>query len=342
MRLLSCSRSATWSDVAQNRPFLPPLRSRATVVPMLTQVSVTNFRCLQNVTVRLEPLTILVGPNASGKTTLLRALDPGLSLHEQDFWQRRPGTLQREFGFDDRPGVVDAWTSAGPRTSRAGQPDWTGFRYQLLQLQPEKLRSLNLLQEQTLLVGDGGNLANVFATLVRERQTKLVADFTRLVPVYRDVVSRPSQGGHHRLVFQDRWSDVWYEPAQVSDGSILTLALLALQYQDPPVDLVAIEDLEHGLHPYLMGEILGLLRRMSRGEIGHKSTQIVVATHSAELLEFAEPREVRFMNRHADGSVVVEEAPLDEPEWKQVVNEHQGSLASLWLSGGLGGVPGAP
>ncbi|MBN1608613.1 MAG: AAA family ATPase [Polyangiaceae bacterium] len=189
---------------------------------MLTRVSVTNFRCLQNVTVRLEPPTILVGPNASGKTTLLRALDPGRLLDEQDFWQGRQGSLKREFSFDDRPRVVDAWSlvSTPPRLNRSQQPDWPGFRYQLLQLQPVKLRNPNLLQEQTLLADDGGNLANVFVTLARDRQNQLVKDFTRLVPVYRDVVSRPSQGGHHRLVFQDRWSDVWDEPAQVSDGSI--------------------------------------------------------------------------------------------------------------------------
>jgi len=59
--------------------------------------------------------------------------------------------------------------------------------------------------------------------------------------------------------------------------------------------------------PVLMGEILGLLRKMSRGEIGPKPTQIVVAT-TPRALEFAEPKEVRFMNRDADGGVVVEEA----------------------------------
>jgi predicted ATPase len=92
----------------------------------------------------------------------------------------------------------------------------------------------------------------------------------------------------------------------------------------------------------LIGEVLSTLRKMSRGEIGAKATQIVLATNSAGLLEFVEPKEVRFLSRNPDGSVTVEEAPTSAADWEQVLNEHQGSLGNLWLSGGLGGVPGGP
>ncbi|HXG41122.1 MAG TPA: ATP-dependent endonuclease [Dehalococcoidia bacterium] len=42
---------------------------------MLTRLQVRNFRCLENIDVPLEPLTAFVGPNGSGKTTFLRAID---------------------------------------------------------------------------------------------------------------------------------------------------------------------------------------------------------------------------------------------------------------------------
>jgi predicted ATPase len=151
---------------------------------------------------------------------------------------------------------------------------------------------------------------------------------------------RPLGAGNHRVVLQDRWRDIWYEPVNVSDGSLIVLALLTLGYQDPSPDLLVIEELERGLHPYLIGEILTILRKMTAGEVGKKQTQIVLATHSAELLEFANPKEVRFLKRMDDGGVAVEEAPTSAPDWEQVVKDHQGSLGTLWLSGGLGGVPG--
>jgi predicted ATPase len=139
---------------------------------------------------------------------------------------------------------------------------------------------------------------------------------------------------------KDRWRDTWYEPTNVSDGCLIALALLTLGHQSPSPDLIVIEELERGLHPYLIGEILSVLRKMTRGEIGKKETQVVIATHSAELLEFADPKEVRFLSRTDDGGVAVEEAPTSAPDWDQVVKDHQGSLGTLWLSGGLGGVPG--
>ena len=41
----------------------------------LKSIHIENFRSLRNVTLPLKPLTVLVGPNASGKSNALRALD---------------------------------------------------------------------------------------------------------------------------------------------------------------------------------------------------------------------------------------------------------------------------
>jgi predicted ATPase len=307
---------------------------------MLTGVTIKNFRCLRDVTIQLEPLTIFVGPNASGKSTLLKALNPQLKLgRPQDFWQGQPGLCDRQFQFQDRSPVERRAVLRDTADIRHSGPSDT-FAYQFLQLDPQALRKANVLTEQRILAPDGSNLANVVATLTRRQQEQLASEFSRLIPVYRDVTPRPLGDGQLRLVFQDRWQDSWYEPSNVSDGSLIALALLTLGYQRPPPDLIVIEELERGLHPYLMGEILSILRKITRGEVGNKQTQVVIATHSAELLEFANPKEVRFLSRADDGGVTIEEAPTSSPDWEQVVKDHQGSLGNLWLSGGLGGVPG--
>jgi predicted ATPase len=308
---------------------------------MLTGVTIKNFRCLRDVTIQLEPLTIVVGPNASGKSSLLKALNPQQQMRgPQDFWHGQPGMCERIFRFADRAPIECRDVQVvGGEIRRSQQGD--AFAYQFLQLDPGGLRKANVLTDERRLTADGSNLANVVATLSRRQQDQLASEFSRLVPVYRDVNPRPAGGGHHRLLFQDRWQqDAWYEPSHVSDGSLIVLALLTLGYQESPPDLIVIEELERGLHPYLIGEILSVLRKMTRGEVGKKQTQVVIATHSAELLEFAEAKEVRFLTRTDDGGVTVEEAPTAAPDWEQVVKDHQGSLGNLWLSGGLGGVPG--
>src|ERR1041385_1396973 len=49
-------------------------RSRRGSAAMIEHFHVENYRCLRDVSVDFGPLTILVGPNDSGKSTLLQAL----------------------------------------------------------------------------------------------------------------------------------------------------------------------------------------------------------------------------------------------------------------------------
>jgi predicted ATPase len=212
---------------------------------------------------------------------------------------------------------------------------------QYLHLDPNKMRAEHQVQQQKQLTVDGGNLASVVATMSRRRQEQLAQDLARMVPVLKDFTVQPAvKPGQHRFVFQDRWDDdVWYEPSEVSDGTLLALGLLALRYQLKPPQIVAIEEPEHGLHPFLLGEFVNFLRKLAHGELG-KPLQIVMSTQSAELLEFLEPSEVRFLNRQpSDGSVTVEEAPTGSDSWREAYAAHQESLGSLWLSGSLGGIP---
>src|SRR5579883_2612363 len=41
---------------------------------MITKVTVKNFRCLHDVEVQLGPFNVLIGPNDSGKSSLLKAI----------------------------------------------------------------------------------------------------------------------------------------------------------------------------------------------------------------------------------------------------------------------------
>ncbi len=299
---------------------------------MIRSVHIKNFRCLRDVKLELEPLTVLVGPNASGKTAILRALNP-YEWSATDGWQHAPVTdISMRFAFADAS--VSEVIQPGPRPA---------YRYQRLQLDVRLLREPNQLERAVVLDSNGSNLTNVFGTLTRRQQEEFSHQFCRLVPMFRDLDTVPIHGGRHGLRFQDRWNpSVWYTPQEVSDGTLLVVAFLALQYQSAPLDLVAIEEPERGLHPYLIGELIRLLRDLATGAIGGKPIQVVLATHSAELLEFVRPEEVRFLDRvPEDGSVEVTSIDTESTDWRQAFREYSESLGSAWLAGGLGGVPGA-
>src|SRR5436309_13417026 len=42
---------------------------------MIQSLSIRNFKVLREVDINLQPLTVIVGPNASGKTSILQALE---------------------------------------------------------------------------------------------------------------------------------------------------------------------------------------------------------------------------------------------------------------------------
>jgi len=42
---------------------------------VITRLEIENFKAIKKVAIELDPLTVLVGPNDSGKSTILQALD---------------------------------------------------------------------------------------------------------------------------------------------------------------------------------------------------------------------------------------------------------------------------
>lgn len=316
------------------------LASRARFATMIRNLRIENYRALRRVELTLEPLTVLVGPNGSGKSSLLRALTGG-GIAPTDCWRFDPSnTVAIETVSDagiTRRGGPSSLVLAG-RTQGSAQS-----AAQLVELDLKLLRAANNVNTAIQVDSSGSNLPNVFASLGRSEEEKTARLFASLIPQFSDVNVKPTTPGCHGFFFTDRWSpSIEYRPEQVSDGTMLVLAYVTILHQRSAPDLLAIEEPERGLHPYLLRELVTLLRRMSAGELGTKPTQVVLATHSAELLNFVDPREVRFMDRSGeDGSVVVHAAPIDDPDWRKSVEAFDGSLGGMWLSGGLGGVPGS-
>lgn len=295
---------------------------------MLDWVHIQNFRCLRDVRLELGPFTVLVGPNASGKTAVADALTLRSVKPHLDNWRRGEERMAIEAGRREGEPI----RSRGPIGDLANAQKYA-FDLRLL-------RAESTADESHRLPPNGQGLANVFDSLTRAEQDAFVATFTRLVPMYGDIKAQARQGRNH-LQFKDRWeSGLWYEADHVSDGTMLCTALVALTFQSASPDLVVIEDIDHGLHPYLQGEVVSMLRQLSEGAIGPKPVQVVATTHSKSLLDHLAPHEVRFIARdHETGEAHVRSAPTDRSDWTAVYEEFQESLGDLWMTGALGGVP---
>ena len=212
---------------------------------MIRQLQIANFRCLRSVTLNLEPLTVFVGANASGKSSVFAALMTSrfVWFRIEDIWQRQQGLTSDIQATDERGGHF----RRGFGVNGFGEATTTFPEPMVLQLDPQAIRTSSQLEPMHRLSPNGAGMVNVFASLPRSTRDEVAHHYCDLVPMFADIDARPAGGGAHRMVFQDRWRpEIWYEPNEVSDGSMLLLAFLLLPYQSPAPDIVAIEEPERG------------------------------------------------------------------------------------------------
>src|SRR3954470_782082 len=62
---------------------------------MINKVAIRNFKCLRDVQIDLERFTVFVGPNASGKSSILQGLDLLCRTFRVDHPQNLDGDLQQ-------------------------------------------------------------------------------------------------------------------------------------------------------------------------------------------------------------------------------------------------------
>lgn len=118
----------------------------------IQQLHVENFGCVRDATVELEPLTVLVGPNDSGKSMLLRALSTwGAASLSRDGWRAvfpKTGALKAR-SFNGRGGAI--------RIGSRGRSGDVEYSYDVevdvgrfgVQVQSERLRLGSACAERT-------------------------------------------------------------------------------------------------------------------------------------------------------------------------------------------------
>lgn len=303
----------------------------------LTQLRIQNYRCLRDVTIDFEPLTALVGPNASGKSSILYAMDPKRPIPSSDWTDAVHGGVSgiSRFGATTKKAKAGAGQSLGALLGISG--------FQVLRLEADRLRDPVVLGPATALEPSGLGLPNLLYALGRSQQDEVAERLRSLVPLYHDVDTHSPGGGTHEVKIQDRWNlDRWFRPHEVSDGTMLLLALLLIPYQSPSVSIVGIEEPEHGIHPYLIENVVKMLRMLADGTLGPRPVQVILTTHSPTLLSFLDPKEVRFLRRDREtGGTIIEKAPIEAPNWNAAFETYERDLGAMWLSGALGGVTGA-
>lgn len=117
----------------------------------------------------------------------------------------------------------------------------------------------------------------------------------------------------------------WFDAAQESDGTLRVAGIISALLQAPPVPVIGIEEPELTVHPGAIPLLYDHLMQASR------QSQIIVTTHSPELLDRVQPEDVRVVMRK-DGETIV---ALMATGQREVVKKGLMSLGEVMRTEGL-------
>jgi predicted ATPase len=321
---------------------------------MIESLSIRNFKVLRDVDFALQPLTVIVGPNASGKSSILQAI----AMISGWLTDSRPNIFQETW----RPDLLRSRNSAGPAQIslqakinaeqfhfkldlvtliHANHGDrWLTWNYTLLNLDPKRLAAPSFPKSTSLILpSNGDGLSSILAGLRLEHP----AQFDRIVNQLKAVVTnltniraRRAQVGPNNvgdeLLFDLKGAE-GIPASAVSEGTLLTLGVLAALSTGSSPQVVLIDDLERGLHPKALGNYIEQLRILQKQD---PELQIIATSHSPYLLDYLRAEEVLLTSLDENGYTVVKSL-TDHPDyerWKEVMGpgEFWSTVGEDWIT----------
>jgi predicted ATPase len=304
---------------------------------MLKSILIENFRCLRRVQIDLRPLTVLVGPNDSGKSSFLVALDyliTAKGIQPSDRW-REDRTLRATL-------TGMSFASEKGRNSSDGQGN-TGGMPSLQPLTVYRLPSEGVAMQSPGFndavgpppIGEKGEgVPTLFDYLLRRNRKRFFEAVDSLRGLIRGLEEVEIATPDPRVRQLDLLIENGFRiPAdRASTGVRLMLFFVALAYHPIPPKVILLEEPENGVHPKRLADVMRLLRDLTEGKHGGQAAQVILTTHSPYLLDMVDlsKDQVLVFRRNEDGSRAAEAA--DAERLKLFLDEFM--LGEVWYNQG--------
>ncbi|MGH9840919.1 MAG: AAA family ATPase [Blastocatellia bacterium] len=277
---------------------------------MIESVHFYNFKVLRGTTLPLERFTLIVGPNGSGKSTAFQGLQAIGSPENQPFRSiASAGALNK--GVTGTEIIVKwGWPYAGAQTrtwwnesgwgqeSSLAQGVGSAEENQTIRAELGKIRVYSLdsrmiahpvqLDPNIELQPDGGHLATVLDQLrdQDERRFEVLNEaLAEWLPEFDRILFETPSPGSRAFVLRTRREGYRIKASDLSQGTLLALAILTLAYLPNPPSVVCLEEPDRGIHPRLLRGIQEAFYRLSYPEnYGDQREPVQVITNPFALL----------------------------------------------------------
>lgn len=187
------------------------------------------------------------------------------------------------------------------------------------------------------LLGDGRNLPSVIKEIKDNSQDEVWDEISstleEIAPHVFDVGASNLATGKQYLEFSEYESKRKVESWDTSDGTLRAVSIIAAVEGAPKGSVLIIEEPEQNLHPWAVRSLIEHIR----GAIKRKGLQVLVTTHSQQVLEVVDPEEVILTKRSVSKGTQFYRLKDVMAKSKKI---EMGEVGRLWVKGLLGGVPG--
>jgi len=326
---------------------------------VISSIAFRNFRALRNTRVVLAPFNVVIGPNGSGKTSLIEAIVrlrtlSKLGLSGEAAGPALQGGPEIEVEFDEpfagisaRMGCVSDVRCDTLAIDARHLGRWPALRADLATIRSyvldhDAMAGIAQRADGAELGPTGGNLAAVLAHL-RDRSpaafSGLTGELLRLMPEFQslELVEHADNQVEFGLRLQDNGV---LTAMELSQGMIYLVGILALAFDPDPPRVLCIEEVDRGIHPRMLREIRDVLYRLSYpqsfGSDRHP-VQVITTSHSPYFIDLFRDHPEEVVISHKHGRAATFSRLIDRPDLPELLRE--GSLGDMWYSGILGGVP---
>ncbi|MEI8089796.1 MAG: AAA family ATPase [Opitutaceae bacterium] len=320
-----------------------------------------NFKALRNTSLRLLMFNLVIGPNGSGKTSLIQALQQLRTLSQFTLgdaaMHSRSGGPEISFTFTHpysgivaRLGCTSDVLCDFLHVDGLDHVAWSEVKSRLAtfrsySLDHDAMARSSLRTDSAVLESNGGNLAAVLAA--RQRMApfafaRMQAELLRLLPEFTGIVVEEESGGRVRFSLGIDGAGATVRAENLSQGALYMLGLLVLSFDPTPPAVVCIEEIDRGVHPRMLREVRDMLYRLSYpASFGEKRepAQVITTTHSPYMLDQFRDHPEEVVITQKLGHEARFERLSDRLDLPELLRE--GTLGDMWFSGVLGGVPEA-
>jgi len=177
---------------------------------------------------------------------------------------------------------------------------------------------------------DAGNLALVIRNIIEDpdKKRKLSNLLRDVLPFVEDFSVRKFMDVSLILTLRERYADTRDLPASsLSDGTIAIFAMIiALYFEEKP--FIIIEEPVSHIHPFLVGRLMTMMKEASERK------QVMITTHSTEVVKHASLADILLISRDSAGFSVISR-PGDKEEVKTFL-ENEIGIEELYVQNLLG------